>query len=68
MNFLEAVQMLKENPGLDVGVHLTLNSEWENIKWGPLTNAPSLVDANGHFFPMTYPDREEEANNALGTA
>lgn len=51
--FNEAAQMLRENPGYDVGVHLTLTSEWENYKWGPLTQGPSLVDANGHFFPMT---------------
>lgn len=51
--FNEAAAMLRENPGYDVGVHLTLTSEWANYKWGPLTEAPSLVDANGHFFPMT---------------
>lgn len=50
---LDAVQQLRENPGLDVGVHLTLTSEWEFLKWRPLTHAPSLVDANGYFFPMT---------------
>jgi len=48
----EAVQMLAECPGLDVGVHLTLTSEWSGVKWGPLTHAPSLVDALGHFRPM----------------
>jgi hypothetical protein len=51
--FNEAVKMLRENPGLDVGVHLTLTSEWENYKWGPLTQTPSLVDAQGNFYPMT---------------
>ncbi|MGB2808206.1 MAG: ChbG/HpnK family deacetylase [Sedimentisphaerales bacterium] len=51
--FKEAVKILNENPGLDVGVHLTLTSEWENYKWGPLTKAPSLVDADGYFYPMT---------------
>lgn len=51
--FLDAVRLLKENPGLDVGVHLALTSEWERVKWGPLTHAPSLVDANGYFRPMT---------------
>jgi predicted glycoside hydrolase/deacetylase ChbG (UPF0249 family) len=51
--FNEAVKMLNENPGFDVGVHLTLTSEWENCKWGPITQAPSLVDAQGNFFPMT---------------
>jgi predicted glycoside hydrolase/deacetylase ChbG (UPF0249 family) len=51
--FNEAARMLRENPGFDVGVHLTLTSEWENYKWGPLTQSPSLVDEQGHFFPTT---------------
>jgi predicted glycoside hydrolase/deacetylase ChbG (UPF0249 family) len=66
--FLEAVDLLKQNPGLDVGIHLTLTSEWENIKWGPITRAPSLVDENGHFFPMTWPDEAYPPHRALGTA
>jgi predicted glycoside hydrolase/deacetylase ChbG (UPF0249 family) len=51
--YMEAIQMLKEHPGLDVGVHLTLTSEWEGYKWGPVTHAPSLCDRRGHFLPMT---------------
>jgi len=51
--FNEAVHLLKETPDVDVGVHLTLTSEWEYMKWGPLTNSPSLVDRQGHFFPTT---------------
>ena len=51
--FNGAAKMLRENPKLDVGVHLTLTSEWENCKWGPLTMAPSLVDEQGHFYPTT---------------
>lgn len=51
----EAARLLAEHPGLDVGVHLALTSEWENVKWRPLTHAPSLVDANGHFFPTVGP-------------
>lgn len=50
--FLDAVRLLRENPGLDVGVHLALTSEWERVKWGPLTPAPSLVDADGYFRPQ----------------
>src|SRR5262249_13094253 len=55
---LDAVRLLKENPGLDVGVHLALTSEWDRVKWRPLTDAPSLVDADGYFRPMTkqHPD------------
>ncbi|MFC1551056.1 polysaccharide deacetylase family protein [Candidatus Latescibacterota bacterium] len=51
--YKEAVVMLNENPGLDVGIHLTLTSEWEFYKWGPITQAPSLVDSKGYFLPMT---------------
>lgn len=54
--FPEAVKMLRENPGLDAGVHLAITSEWENVKWRPLTNCPSLVDENGFFFPMLGPN------------
>ena len=51
--FNEAAQMLRDNPGYDVGVHLTLTSEWENYKWGPVTQSASLADAQGNFYPMT---------------
>jgi len=51
--FAEAVKMLNENPGLDVGVHLTLTSEWENYRWGPLTCGRSLADKDGYFYRMT---------------
>jgi len=54
--FPEAVKMLKEVPGYDVGIHLTMTSEWENIKWGPVTNAPSLTDEDGYFFPTYWPN------------
>src|SRR5512140_3992804 len=35
--FPQAARMLRENAGLDVGLHLALTSEWENLKWRPLT-------------------------------
>ncbi|NJM94456.1 MAG: ChbG/HpnK family deacetylase [Cytophagales bacterium] len=50
----EAVRLLSQAPGYDVGIHLTLTSEWENMKWRPLTHAPSLTDSNGYFFPMIW--------------
>src|SRR6185295_2709778 len=55
--FPEAVKMLKQNPGIDVGIHLALTSEWENVKWRPMTSCTSLVDSNGYFFPMVYPNK-----------
>jgi chitin disaccharide deacetylase len=38
--------------GADVGVHLTLTSEYPGYRWRPLTLAPSLMDADG-FLPAT---------------
>jgi chitin disaccharide deacetylase len=54
--FPEAARMLGEHPDVDVGVHLALTSEWDNVKWRPLTTAPSLRDADGFFYPKVVPD------------
>lgn len=52
--YQEAVKILKEYPeNVTVGIHLTLNSEWQYYRWGPVTGqeaVPSLVDESGHFF------------------
>ena len=53
--FAEAAQMLAECPDCDVGVHLTLTSEWDNLKWGPLTAVPSLVTEEGYFCQTFWP-------------
>ena len=66
--FPEAVKMLNENPGLDVGIHITLTSEWENIKWRPLTHAPSLTDADGYFYPQIWQRKDFPAGTALREA
>jgi predicted glycoside hydrolase/deacetylase ChbG (UPF0249 family) len=55
--FPEAVKMLKAQPGVDVGIHLAITSEWDNVKWRPLTDCPSLRDKDGYFFPMIYPNK-----------
>ncbi|WP_018617975.1 polysaccharide deacetylase family protein [Spirosoma luteum] len=55
--FPEAVQLLAENPTVDVGIHLTLSSEWDNLKWRPVSDCPSLRDADGYFYPMIYPNK-----------
>lgn len=52
--YQEAVEMLQQAPQVSVGIHLTLNAEWKNYRWGPVSGAsavPSLVDSNGYFFP-----------------
>lgn len=50
--FGHACQLAKENAIKYVGVHLTLTSEFENWKWGPLTGvkkSPSLCNTAGYF-------------------
>lgn len=52
--YQEAVDILKNHPEISVGVHLTLNAEWKNYRWGPIlgkAGVPSLVDSCGYFFP-----------------
>lgn len=61
--FGEIAAYAVEHPGLDLGLHLTLTSEWKHYKWGPVapvTEVPSLVDEFGFF----YPTCEELLDNA----
>src|ERR1043165_1925720 len=48
------VHYLKDHPGTDAGLHLTLTSEWDEYRWGPLTGkskVPGLVDKEGALWP-----------------
>jgi len=47
--------------GEDVGVHLTLNAEWDTYRWGPITHSPSLLDGDGGF-PRTLADVWDHAD------
>ena len=54
--YQETVEILKRHPAVAVGIHLTLNSEWKNYRWGPVLgrgSVPTLVDADGYFFPSS---------------
>jgi predicted glycoside hydrolase/deacetylase ChbG (UPF0249 family) len=50
--FPEIAHAAASDPSLDLGVHLTLTSEWPGYRWGPLTRASAssgLVDEEGYF-------------------
>jgi len=60
--FYEMAVFAKNNPKFDHGIHLTLTCEWENYKFGPvlpISEVPSLVDENGHFFKKREQLREK---------
>ena len=50
--FPAVAQMCRENPAIDMGVHATLNAEWETYRWGPVSTSESgsgLMDGTGYF-------------------
>jgi hypothetical protein len=51
--FPEIAAYAREHTSEDLGLHLTLNSEWKNYKWGPVSSmdlVPSLVNEMGYFY------------------
>lgn len=55
-----AIQILKAHPDIPFGVHLTLVSEFEGFRWGPLSSkncVPTLIDETGCFFRDDQSDR-----------
>ena len=51
--FPEIAAYAQSNPKADLGLHLTLTSEWKYYKWGPVTakeKVPGLVNKNGFLY------------------
>ena len=51
--FPEIAAFAQSNPSADLGLHLTLTSEWKYYKWGPVTakeKVPGLVNKNGFLY------------------
>lgn len=51
--FPEIAAYARANPKADLGLHLTLTSEWKYFKWGPVSSksdVPGLVNKNGFLY------------------
>lgn len=51
--FREIAEAAAADASLDLGVHLTLTSEWDACRWAPISTvspASGLIDADGYFW------------------
>jgi chitin disaccharide deacetylase len=61
--FTEIAAYARKNAGADLGLHLTLTSEWAFYRWGPVLSkerVPSLLNKDGYLYPL-----ENEAAAAM---
>ncbi|WDE01647.1 polysaccharide deacetylase family protein [Thalassomonas actiniarum] len=63
--FALAVQLQQKLPEADLGLHLTLTSEWAGYRWGPVTPVAKnsgLTDTSGRYFHPCNLDVCEQAS------
>jgi hypothetical protein len=77
--FPEIAAYARNHPDADLGIHLTLTSEWTTYRWGPVLpkdRVASLLDDDGYFYltgnqfaaHMALPDVENEVRAQIDRA
>ncbi|HZQ94118.1 MAG TPA: polysaccharide deacetylase family protein [Candidatus Sulfotelmatobacter sp.] len=68
----EVAAYAKAHPDADLGLHLTVTSEWKTYRWGPVGSkdkVPSLLDSEGYLWadndPATKNIKADEAEREI---
>ncbi len=67
--FPAVAEMCRLNSELDIGIHATLNSEWDSYRWAPLSTldrASGLLDAEGYLPRRPEAVQEKASAEAVG--
>ena len=67
--FLGAAAYARQHPQADLGVHLTLTSEWKTYRWGPISTrdpACGMIDEAGYFYHRSEPVQQKGNPTAVG--
>lgn len=66
--FPQVAAYCRQHPLVDLGVHLTLTSEWNGYRWGPVSTrdpASGLIDPEGYFYRRSEQVQEHGDNAAV---
>lgn len=67
--FLEAAAFCRNHPEADMGVHVTLTSEYKTYRWGPISTrdlSSGMIDGEGYFHHRSEPVQEKADPEAVG--